>query len=270
MSSKVAMLGVNGRMGRAIVSVLQESGDLQLVGALAEVGSEFIGQDAAFGAGKATGVKVVSDVAVAIAQAEVAIDFTVPAATRLHLAACVKASKALVIGTTGFDAAGKQEIEAAARQIPIMFAPNMSVGVNVLYKLAQVAAQALGSDYDVEIFEAHHKHKLDTPSGTAVRLGEAIASAQQASFKSVADYERASAPGPRKQGSIGFSVARGGDIVGDHIVMFAGPSERIEIVHRAHDRKVFAQGAVRAARWLVGRQAGLYSMQDVLGLNDKS
>jgi 4-hydroxy-tetrahydrodipicolinate reductase len=268
MSSKVAMLGVNGRMGRAIVSVLQESSDLQLVGALAEAGSEFIGQDAAFGVGKVTGVKVVSDAAAAIAQADVAIDFTIPAATRIHLAACVKAGKPLVVGTTGIDATGKHEIDAAAKLIPIMFAPNMSAGVNVLYKLAQIAAQALGAEYDVEIFEAHHKHKLDTPSGTAVRLGEAIASAQQLSFKAVADYERAHAPGPRKQGSIGFSVARGGDIVGDHIVMFAGPSERIEIVHRAHDRKVFAQGAVRAARWIVGRPAGLYSMQDVLGLNE--
>lgn len=268
MSSKIAVLGVNGRMGRAIVSVLQESADLQLVGAAAEAGSEFIGQDAALGIGKATGVKVVADAAAAIAQADAAIDFTVPAATAIHLAACVKAGRALVLGTTGIDAAGRQQIEAAAKQIPIMFAPNMSVGVNVLYKLAQIAAQALGEDYDVEIFEAHHKHKRDTPSGTAVRLGEAIATARQSAFKSNADYERASAPGPRKHGSIGFSVARGGDIVGDHIVMFAGPSERIEIVHRAHDRKVFAQGALRAARWIVGRPPGLYSMQDVLDLGD--
>jgi 4-hydroxy-tetrahydrodipicolinate reductase len=262
----VALLGASGRMGRAILALLRNAQDLKLTGASVSPASELLGQDAGLLAGAPCGVMLVADPAAAINGADVVIDFTVPATSLLNVAACQAAGKAIVIGTTGFDPDGRGALAQAALSIPVLVSPNMSVGVNLLYKLAQIAAAALDSTYDIEIFEAHHRHKRDAPSGTAIKIGEVAAAARGTTLASAADYSRSQSSEARRPGSIGFSVARGGDIVGDHMVMFAGPGERIELVHRAQDRAAFAQGAIKAARWLAGRPAGMYSMQDVLGL----
>jgi 4-hydroxy-tetrahydrodipicolinate reductase len=207
-----------------------------------------------------------ADVRAAIAQADVLIDFTRPEGTLEHLEACVASKRAMVIGTTGFDAAQLARIREASRQIAIVMAPNMSVGVNVALRLVEMASRALGADYDVEVFEMHHKLKVDAPSGTALKLGEVAASARGASLDRDGVFSRHGTTGERKAGTIGFSVARGGDIVGDHTVYFAGPGERLEITHRSSSRATYAQGALRAARFLAGKPAGLYDMADVLSL----
>jgi 4-hydroxy-tetrahydrodipicolinate reductase len=262
---RFAIAGASGRMGRMLIeAVLASPGDA-LAGALDQPGSPALGQDAAAFLGRPCGVAVTADLATGLAGADVLIDFTRPEGTLAHLAACRAAGVRLVIGTTGFDAAGKTAIAAAAREIPIVFAANMSVGVNVTIKLLEMAAKALGG-YDVEIVEAHHKHKVDAPSGTALAMGEAIAAAQGKALADCAVYARQGHTGERVPGSIGFATIRGGDIVGDHVAMFIGSGERIEIAHRSNSRQGYAQGALRAAHFLADKPAGLYGMDAVLGL----
>ena len=263
----VAMLGASGRMGRTIVPLLHESSDLRLSGALAAPGDTAIGQDAGVVAGIAPlGVVVSKDPAQALAGAAVAIDFTLPAVSLGNARLCAERGCAMVIGTTGHDAAQRAELEALAIRIPIVHAPNMSLGVNLLFKLAELASRALDDQYDIEIFEAHHRNKVDAPSGTALGLGRAAAQGRGRNFEDVAEFARHGQTGIRERGRIGFSVVRGGDIIGEHRLIFAGPGEQVELAHTAQDRSGFARGALVAARWVVGRPPGMYSMLDVLGL----
>jgi 4-hydroxy-tetrahydrodipicolinate reductase len=263
----VAMLGATGRMGRTIVPMILAASDLRLTGALAAPNDPSLGIDAGVLAGaSAAGVAVTSDAARALDGAQVAIEFALPQGTLAHARLCAERSCAMVVGTTGHEPAARAEIEAAARRVPIVLAPNMSLGVNVLLRLAELAARALDADYDAEIFEAHHRHKVDAPSGTALALGEAVAAARGQTLESVAVMARQGAVGARPRGAIGFSVVRGGDIVGDHRLTLAGPGEQLELAHHAQDRSGFARGALVAARWVVGRPPALYSMRDVLGL----
>jgi 4-hydroxy-tetrahydrodipicolinate reductase len=264
MSLRIAIAGSTGRMGRTLIEAVLDAGDLRLVAALDRAGSPEIGNDCGQFLGKPTGVRVTAQLD-AIAGADVLIDFTRPEATLAHLQACTRHRVKLVIGTTGFEAAGKEAIAAAARSIPIVFAPNMSVGVNATLKLLEVAAKILDG-YDIEIVEAHHRHKVDAPSGTALKMGEVIAAALGSKLEEVAVYARHGVTGERAPGTIGFAAIRGGDIVGDHTVLFAGPGERIEITHRSASRMNYALGALRAARFLAGKDAGLFDMHDVLGL----
>ncbi len=262
---RMAILGVSGRMGRALLAAMDECKAATLSGASASAASRWLGQDA--GAAAQTthrGVAVVADPAAAVRGAAVAIDFTLPDATAANVAACVAANCPLVIGTTGHSAALQQQIVQASDRIAIVMAPNMSVGVNLLLELVELAARKLDADYDIEIFEAHHRNKKDAPSGTALGLGAAAAAGRGIDLEQAAQYDRHGAGEARRRGAIGFSVFRGGDVVGDHTVTFAGLGERIELTHRASDRLAFARGAVQAARWLAGRPAGLYSMRDVL------
>ncbi|HKE96743.1 MAG TPA: 4-hydroxy-tetrahydrodipicolinate reductase [Povalibacter sp.] len=269
---RIAILGVSGRMGGALLAAIDEVPGAILSGASASAQSRWVGQDAgAPSGGKPRQVAIAADAATAIRNAGVAIDFTLAEATPANLSACVAARCPMVIGTTGLSAAVRAEIDAAARHIAIVSSPNMSLGVNLLLSLTQLAAATLGDDYDIEIFEAHHRNKKDAPSGTALALGRAAAEGRQVSLDDVADTARhgpsGGNTGARRRGAIGFSVFRGGDVVGDHTVTFAGVGERIELTHRASDRMAFARGAVQAARWVATRRPGLYSMQDVLGLN---
>jgi 4-hydroxy-tetrahydrodipicolinate reductase len=268
-SGGLAVFGITGRMGQSIVRVLQaDGGGFRLSGALASASSSLLGQDAAAPAQAApTGIAITADRREALIGAAVAIDFTLPAALRANLEACVAARVPLVVGTTGLDLATEEALAVAASQIPVLHAPNMSLGVNLLLELVAQAVAALPADYDIEIFEAHHKHKLDAPSGTAVRLGQVAATARGTTLAASAVYAREGQTGPRPAGAIGFSTLRAGDIVGEHTVYLCGAGERLELGHRATDRLTFARGAVRAAAWLsAGRAPGLYSMRDVLGL----
>ncbi len=262
----VAIAGASGRMGRTLIEAVLQAPDITLAGALDVASAPLMGTDAGTALGERTGVSIVSEVSDAIATARCLIDFTRPEGTLRHLQACRQAGVAMVIGTTGFDAAGKAAIADAARDIPIVFAPNMSVGVNVTFKLLELAASILDEGYDIEIIEAHHRHKVDAPSGTALGMGEVIAAAQGRSLTTDAIYAREGVTGERPSGKIGFATIRGGDIVGDHTVLFAGMGERIEITHRSSSRMTYAQGSLRACRFLAPLDAGLYSMQDVLGL----
>lgn len=262
---RICVAGAGGRMGRAIIEALTASGDFELAQALDIPGSAAIGHDAGEFIGRRLGVAVGSDVDRALSAADVLIDFTRPEGTLAHLDRCRARHVNAVIGTTGFDERGKAEIEAASRDIAIVFAPNMSVGVNVTLKLLELAARALSEGYDIEIIEAHHRHKVDAPSGTALRIGEIVAAASGRSLDD-AIYGRHGVTGERDAKTIGFATVRGGDIVGDHTVLFAGMGERVEITHRATSRSNFAAGALRAARFLAGRKSGLYDMRDVLGL----
>ena len=263
---RVAIAGASGRMGRALLDAATAADGIRLTGALDIAGSPCAGRDAGELCAAAQGVIVATDAAAALGGCDVLIDFTRPEGTLGHLAACRKARKAMVIGTTGFAAAGLEEIRAAAREIAIVMAPNMSMGVNVMMKLVELAARSLPPDYDAEVFEIHHKLKVDAPSGTALKLGEVAAKARGASLDRDGVFARHGLTGERKGGAIGFTSARAGDIVGDHTVFFAGPGERIEITHRSTSRATYAQGALRAARFLAGKPAGLYDMDDVLGL----
>jgi 4-hydroxy-tetrahydrodipicolinate reductase len=263
---KLAIAGCGGRMGRMLIeAALAATDDFSIACALERAGAAQIGQDCALFLGRHTGVTITSDVS-SIEQADVLIDFTRPEATLQLLQACVKHGVRAVIGTTGFDEEGRRQIEQAARSVPVVFSPNMSVGVNVAFRLVELAARMLSEDFDVEIIEAHHHHKVDAPSGTSLRLGELVASSQGHSLQKVAVHARHGVTGPRQPGTIGFSVIRGGDMVGDHTVMFAGAGERVEITHRASSRMTYALGALRAARFLAQREPGLYDMRDVLGL----
>lgn len=263
---RVAVAGAGGRMGRALLEAATSTEGIALGAALDVASSPLCGRDAGDLVAGARGVRIGSDAPAALKDADVLVDFTRPEGTAAHLAACRAAKRAMVIGTTGFDASQLAAIRAAAKDIAIVMAPNMSVGVNVAMKLVETAARALGPDYDVEVFEIHHKMKVDAPSGTALKLGEVAAAARGAALEKAAVHGRHGVTGERKSGTIGFSVARGGDIVGDHTVFFAGPGERIEITHRSGSRANYAQGAMRAAKWLAGKAPGLYDMQDVLGL----
>jgi len=262
---RVAVAGVTGRMGRALVESLDNHAGARLSVALERVGSAAIGQDAGAAIGRNTGVVVTSDLE-ALAGADVLIDFTRPEGTLAHLAVCRRHGVRPVIGTTGFDDAGKRAIAETAAELPLVIAPNFSVGINVLINLLDTAARALGDGYDIEVIEAHHRHKVDAPSGTALRLGEAVAHALGRDLASCAVYGREGITGERDARTIGFATVRGGDVVGDHTVLFAGIGERIELTHKASSRATFAEGAVRAACWVAGRPPGLYDMRDVLGL----
>jgi len=263
---KVAVLGAAGRMGRAVLSCVVEANDLQLTGAVTEPNDRLLGRDAAelIGA-EGLGVPLTDDRTQGLHGAQVAIDFTLPSAIETNLRACVENGAALVIGTTGLEDRHTKAIERAAHEIPVVYARNLSVGVNVFMELVARAAKALGDGYDVEILEAHHRHKVDAPSGTALALGERIAAVRDRRLDELAVYARQGRVGPRVPGTIGFSVIRGGNVVGEHSVRFIGAEEEVAFVHQAQDRKTFARGALRAARWAAGRAPGLYSMADVLG-----
>jgi len=263
---KIAIAGSSGRMGRTLIEAVCASKDLTLSAALEIARSPQLGKDAGESLGIASGIAISGDYAAGIAASDCLIDFTRPEASLLHLQACLESGTKMVIGTTGFSAEDKQRILDAAKRIAIVFAPNMAVGVNVTFKLAEVAARILGDAYDVEIVEAHHRHKVDAPSGTALRLGEVVAAALGRDLKSCAVYGREGDTGERDAKSIGFHAIRGGDIVGEHTVMFAGSGERVEVTVRSQSRMTYAAGALRAARFLEARVSGLYDMQDVLGL----
>ena len=263
----IAINGAAGRMGRTLVQAVQSTAGLALSAAIERPGAPELGQDAGELAGVGRiGVALGDDLRTALRQCAVLIDFTAPVATLAALPACRECGAAVVIGTTGFDDAGRAAIEAAAHDIPIMMTPNMSIGVNVLFGLVDMAARALGDDADVEVTDTHHRQKVDAPSGTALKLGQILATALNRDFAAVATYGRHGQVGARTAREIGFHALRGGDIVGDHTVLFAAMGERIEITHRATSRANFAAGAMRAALWLPGKPAGLYDMQDVLGL----
>ncbi len=263
---KIAVAGAAGRMGRTLIELVLASDDLTLAGAIEAEGNPCLGEDAGRLAGSASGVKITADAAAALSGADCLIDFTTPAATLAHLEQCVKLRVPMVIGTTGLSASHKDRIAAAASRIPIVLAPNMAVGVNVIFRLAETAAKALGEGYDVEIIEAHHRHKTDAPSGTALRIGEIVAQARGRTLEASAVHGREGDTGARKAGSIGFHAIRGGDIVGEHTVLFAGEGERLELTVRSASRSSYAAGALKACRFLKDRKSGLFDMQDVLGL----
>lgn len=264
---RVGIVGAAGRMGHALIQACLGTPNLTLAAAVERPGSPTIGQDAGEIAGlPKTGVIVSDSVGAVIANVDVFIDFTRPEPTIALVEQCQQHGKRLVIGTTGFTSEQKAQIEQAATEIPIMLAPNMSVGVNLCLKLLEIAAKIIGDNTDIEIVEAHHRHKVDAPSGTALRMGEVVAAALGRDLKDCAVYGREGHTGERDSKSIGFSVIRAGDIVGDHTVMFADEGERVEITHKASSRMTFAKGAMRAAGWLAEKPAGLYDMQDVLGL----
>lgn len=263
---KVVIAGCSGRMGHALLESVFADPALVLHGALDRADNPQLGHDAGEQFGRLTGVKVTADVEAALQGVDVLVDFTRPEASMLYLAACQKAEVSLVIGTTGFSVEQKAAIEAASRNISIVFAPNMSVGVTLLINLVEQAAKVLKDGYDIEVVEMHHRHKVDAPSGTALRLGEAAAKGIGQDLKDCAVYAREGVTGEREAGTIGFATLRGGDVVGDHTVMFAGVGERVEITHKASSRATFAVGALRAAKFLADKKTGLYDMQDVLGL----
>jgi 4-hydroxy-tetrahydrodipicolinate reductase len=268
---KIAVIGATGRMGRSLFACLAEANDMKLTGAVTEPRHAALGRDAGELAGLAPfGVPLTDDRGQGLHGAQVAIDFTLPAALEANLRAAIENGTALVIGTTGLEARHQKLMKTAANEIPIVYGRNMSIGVNVFMELVARAAQALDAEYDVEIVEAHHRHKVDAPSGTALALGERVAAARGRHLDELAVHVRHGRTGPRVPGTIGFSVVRGGNIVGDHSVLFVSPEEQVELVHRARDRASFARGALTAARWVAGRAPGLYSMADVLGFARES
>ncbi|HTI18783.1 MAG TPA: 4-hydroxy-tetrahydrodipicolinate reductase [Trinickia sp.] len=263
---KIAIAGASGRMGRMLIEAVLNDSDATLAGALDRPGAPMLGVDAGAFLGKQTGVTITDDIDGVLAGADCLIDFTRPEGTIAHVEAAVRHGVKLVIGTTGFDAAQKQRLAEASEKTGIVFAANMSVGVNVTLKLLEFAARYFAQGYDIEIVEAHHRHKVDAPSGTALMMGEAIAGALGRTLEDCAVYGRHGVTGERDPSTIGFSAIRGGDIVGDHTVLFAGTGERIEITHKSASRVSYAQGALRAAHFLAERKTGLFDMQDVLGL----
>ena len=263
---KVVIAGCSGRMGHALLEGVFADESLTLYGALERSDSPQIGRDAGEQFGKKSGVLISHDNEAVLKGADVLVDFTRPEPSLIYLAACQKAGVNMVIGTTGFNAEQKAEIADAAKEIAVVFAPNMSVGVTLLISLVQAAAQVLSEGYDIEVIEAHHRHKADAPSGTALRLGEAAASALGRNLDDCAIYGREGVTGERDPSTIGFATVRGGDVVGDHTVLFAGIGERVELTHKASSRATFALGALRAAKFMQGKKSGLFDMQDVLGL----
>lgn len=264
---KVAVTGAAGRMGQRIVALVNEAEDMRVTGAIESPLHNAIGHDVGFGAGCGPlDVQITGDLEQALEPSEVLIDFTWPEVTMQNLAQCVRLGKSMVIGTTGLTVQQRSEIEKASQSIPIVFAPNMSVGVNVCFRLLKELAATLGEDFDVEIVELHHNRKKDAPSGTAVRMGEIVAETLNRDYAEVANYHREGMCGERSREEIGMQTVRGGDIVGEHTVYFIGMGERIELTHRAMSRDMFARGAIRAAKWLDRQGPGLFDMQDVLGL----
>ncbi|MBB6558217.1 4-hydroxy-tetrahydrodipicolinate reductase [Acidovorax soli] len=263
---RVAVAGASGRMGRMLIEALRATDDCVLAGALDVAASPGIGSDATAFLGHASGVAITSDIKAGLQNADVLIDFTRPEGTLAHLAVCAELGVKMVIGTTGFSDEQKAEIAALAQRTAVVMAPNMSVGVNVTLKLLEMAAKAMATGYDIEIIEAHHRHKVDAPSGTALKMGEVIAEAMGRDLKECAVYAREGITGERDPSSIGFAAIRGGDIVGDHTVLFAGIGERIEITHKSSSRTTYAQGSLRAVRYLAAHKTGLHDMFDVLNL----
>jgi len=263
---RFAIAGSGGRMGRTLIEAVLAAPDAELAATLEMPGSPFVGKDAGELVGAPCGVMISDDFDAALAKADCLIDFTRPEGTLKHLGACRKHGVHAVVGTTGFTTEQKLAIQDFSRDIPIVFAPNMAVGVNAVFKLLDVAARILNEGYDVEVIEAHHRHKIDAPSGTALRMGEVVASALGRNLAECAVYGREGVTGERPATQIGFATVRGGDIVGDHTVLFAGTGERIEITHKSASRMPYAQGSLRAARFMRGRIKGLFDMQDVLGL----
>ena len=265
---RIAVMGAAGRMGKILIEAVGQAEGGQLTAAIDRPDSSLIGADAGeLAALGKIGVTLVGDLSAALDQFDVLIDFTHPSVTLKNLEVCRQAGKAMVIGTTGFSPEEKQLLSEAAKQIPIVFAANYSVGVNLCLKLLDTAARVLADEVDIEIIEAHHRHKVDAPSGTALRMGEVVANALGRDLQKVAVYGREGQTGARERETIGFATVRAGDVVGDHTVLFAADGERVEITHKASSRMTFAKGAVRAALWLQEQPAGLYDMQDVLGLN---
>ena len=265
--TRIAIAGAAGRMGRMLVEAGTADPGIEVVAAIEHPTSPLVGSDAGEVAGiGSVGVPIRPDLSGLDGAFDVLIDFTLPEVTLANVAACRGLGTAMVIGTTGLEAAQKETLAAAAAHIPVVFAPNMSIGVNLCLKLLETAARVLGDQVDIEIIEAHHRHKVDAPSGTALRMGEVVADALGRDLADCAVYGRHGRTGERERRTIGFETIRAGDIVGEHTVMFAAEGERVEIAHKASSRMTFAGGAMRAARWLAGRPAGLYDMQDVLGL----
>ena len=263
----IAVTGAAGRMGRSLINACHLNEECQLSAAIEQPGNSLVGSDAGDLAGLGRlNVTLVDNLEDVIDSFDTLIDFTRPESTLNNIELCVKHGKNIVIGTTGFDDAGKQAIHDAAQKIGVVFAPNMSVGVNLCLKLLDMAARVLGDDVDIEVIEAHHRHKVDAPSGTAIRMGEVVADALGRDLAECAVYGREGITGERDRKTIGFETIRAGDVVGDHTVLFAAEGERVEITHKASSRMTFANGAVRAANWLQQQSAGLYDMQDVLGL----
>jgi len=264
---KAVVTGAAGRMGSRIINILSATEGFALGGALERKGQPFVGQDAGGPAGiQATGVKIVDDIGTALKGGDVLIDFTFPEVSLANLKACAEQGKAAVIGSTGFTKEQLAEANTYVKKVPCVLSPNMSVGVNVCFKVLADLAKILGPDFDAEIVEWHHRLKKDAPSGTAVRMGEVVAKALGRDYHTAAKYHREGMTGARTNEEIGMQTVRGGDIVGEHTVYFIGMGERIELTHRAHTRDMFARGAVRAAKWVAGKKPGLYDMQDVLGL----
>jgi 4-hydroxy-tetrahydrodipicolinate reductase len=264
----IAVHGAGGRMGRSVIEVLLDDPAARLVAAVEHPGHAALGKDVALLAGRAepVGLELSAELARAVAAAEVVIDFSSPVATRALLEHCARARVSAVVGTTGMDAADRQALDLLGKLVPVVAAPNFSVGVNVLWALAERAVQLVGEDFDLEVVEMHHKRKVDAPSGTALRLTEVVARARGLDPERVSVPGRSGQVGARGHGEIGVHALRGGDVVGDHTLVLAGPGERLELTHRAHDRQIFARGAVRAAHWVVGKPAAIYGMADVLGI----
>ncbi|MDQ2778349.1 MAG: 4-hydroxy-tetrahydrodipicolinate reductase [Pseudomonadota bacterium] len=263
---KIAVAGASGRMGRMLIEAVLASDDCRLSGALDTAASPLLGQDAATGQGRTSGVTVTADLRRGLADADVLIDFTRPEGTLAHLAVCAELGVRAVIGTTGFNAAQQARIAEHAERLATVQAANMGVGVNVMLKLLAQAAAALGADYDIEVIEAHHRHKVDAPSGTALAMGRVLAQARGVELDTHGVFAREGHTGERSAGSIGFSSIRGGDIIGEHTVLFAGAGERLEITHKSSSRANYAKGSLRAAHFVAGRAPGLYGMDDVLNL----
>jgi 4-hydroxy-tetrahydrodipicolinate reductase len=262
---RVAVAGASGRMGQMLIEAVLAAPDLQLHTALDVPGSPALGRDAGAAMGRETGVSIRADMQSALEGAQVLIDFTRPEGTMVHLQACRRLGVKAVIGTTGLSPEQKDEIAAHAQHVAVVLSPNMSVGVNVVFRLLDMAARAFNTGYDIEVIEAHHRHKVDAPSGTALKMGEVLAQALGRDLKTCGVFAREGVTGPRDPSSIGFATIRGGDIVGDHTVLFAGIGERIEISHKSSSRAGYAQGSLRAARFLAGKATGLYGMDEVLG-----
>ena len=265
-ATRIGVVGAGGRMGRMLIEAVLKGEGVVLGAAFDVPGSPAIGKNAGELVGLPGDVLITDDVAAGLKQIDVLIDFTRPQGTLVHLELCRQAGVGMVIGTTGFEADGKAAIAAAARDIPVVFAPNMAVGVNVVFKLLDMAARIMNQGYDIEVLEAHHRMKIDAPSGTALRMGEVVAAALGRDLEECAIYGREGVTGERDPSTIGFATVRGGDIVGDHTVMFCGIGERVEITHKASSRMPYALGSLRAARFMAGRKNGLFDMQDVLGL----
>ncbi len=265
--TRIAVVGAGGRMGRSLIEAAQGQDGVELATAVDRADGDAVGRDAGELAGIGRlGVPVVDDLEKVVRDFDVLIDFTLPEASLAHADICRRHGRRMVIGTTGFSTDQRAELDAAAEDIALVLAPNMSVGVNLCLKLLDTAARVLGDEVDIEIIEAHHRHKVDAPSGTALRMGEVVAEALGRDLGECAVYGREGRTGARERKTIGFETIRAGDIVGEHTVMFAGMGERVEIVHKASSRMTFANGALRAAQWIMGRERGRYDMQDVLGL----